>query len=45
MESENGSSCLNAKAEITYAVLQNLNLSSNTIQTIGSWKTEMEGEK
>ena len=45
VESENGSSCLNAKAEITYAVLQNLNLSSNTIQTIGSWKTEMEGEK
>ena len=45
VESENGTSYLNAKAEITYAVLQNLNLSSNTIQTTGSWKTETEGEQ
>ena len=44
VESENGTSYLSAKAEITYAILQNLNLSSNTIQTLGSWKTEMEGE-
>lgn len=44
VESEKGTSFLNAKTEITYAILQNLNLSSNTIQTVGAWQTEMEGE-
>ena len=44
VESQHGSSYLNAKSEITYAILQNLNLSSNTIQTIVSWQTKMEGE-